>query len=61
MYAVYVEYKTHHLQQDEEFSSLCDIEALNASCRCVTSTILSLDRYANSVFVGQCTNMHQLD
>jgi hypothetical protein len=33
LYAVYVEYKVHHLAADEEFVALCDIDALQASCR----------------------------
>ena len=32
-YAVYVEYKVEHLSPDEEFSALCDVPALGASCR----------------------------
>jgi hypothetical protein len=35
VYAVYVEYKVEHLSPDEEFTALCDIQALNASCRYV--------------------------
>jgi hypothetical protein len=34
-YAVYVEYKVEHLSADEEFSALCDVPALGASCRYV--------------------------
>lgn len=34
-YAVFVEYKVHHLQPGEEFTALCDIDALKASCRYV--------------------------
>jgi hypothetical protein len=34
-YAVYVEYKVEHLAPDEEFSALCDVPALGASCRYV--------------------------
>ena len=33
MYALYVEHKVAHKSPDEEFSALCDIEQLNASCR----------------------------
>jgi hypothetical protein len=35
VYAVYVEHKVEHLDADEEFTALCDIQALNASCRYV--------------------------
>jgi hypothetical protein len=35
LYAVYVEYKVEHLSAHEEFTALCDIQALNASCRYV--------------------------
>ena len=38
MYAVFVEYKVHNLQPGEEFSALCDIDALQASCRYVACT-----------------------
>jgi hypothetical protein len=33
LYALYVEYKVAHVEEDEEFSALCDIEAIGASCR----------------------------
>jgi hypothetical protein len=32
-YALYVEHKVHHLKDGEEFSAMCDIEAIKASCR----------------------------
>mmetsp|Transcript_671 Transcript_671/g.1469 ORF Transcript_671/g.1469 Transcript_671/m.1469 type:complete len:168 (-) Transcript_671:1207-1710(-) len=32
LYALYVEHKVAHKSPDEEFSALCDIEQLNASC-----------------------------
>jgi hypothetical protein len=39
-YAVYVEWKTHHqqdhpLEELEEFTALCDVNAIGASCRYV--------------------------
>lgn len=34
-YALYVEYKVHHLAEGEEFTAMCDIEAISASCRLV--------------------------
>ncbi|KAL7569849.1 hypothetical protein ACA910_008518 [Epithemia clementina (nom. ined.)] len=34
-YALYVEYKNEHKAPDEEFTSLCDIEAIGASCSAV--------------------------
>lgn len=35
IYALYVEYKISHKPEDpeEEFSALCDIESIGASCR----------------------------
>ena len=33
IYAVWVEHKMETKDPDEEFSSLCDIEAIGASCR----------------------------
>ena len=43
-YAVYVEWKVHHIQEveqdvEEEFTALCDIEAIGASCRYEVSKI----------------------
>ena len=35
LYAVYVEHKVEYKDPDEEFSALCDIEAIGASCRYV--------------------------
>jgi hypothetical protein len=35
VYAVYVEYRVEHLSPDEEFTALCDVPALGASCRYV--------------------------
>ena len=32
-YALYVEQKTHTIDEDEEFQALCDIESIGASCR----------------------------
>jgi hypothetical protein len=32
-YALYVEHKMAHLPPDEEFTALCDIDAIGASCR----------------------------
>jgi hypothetical protein len=32
-YALYVEHKVAHKSPDEEFSALCDIQQINASCR----------------------------
>jgi hypothetical protein len=40
VYAVYVEHKVEHLDPDEEFTALCDIQALNASCRYVHYSIV---------------------
>ncbi|KAI2508976.1 hypothetical protein MHU86_5471 [Fragilaria crotonensis] len=34
-YALYVEHKVHHLKEGEEFSAMCDIEAIKASCSAV--------------------------
>jgi hypothetical protein len=34
-YALYVEYKVHHLAEGEHFTAMCDIEAISASCRFV--------------------------
>jgi hypothetical protein len=45
-YAVYVEWKTHHLQEvlveegQDEFTALCDIKAIGASCRYVVRTMV---------------------
>ena len=33
LYALYVEHKISHKSEDEEFSALCDIESIGASCR----------------------------
>ena len=33
LYAVYVEHKMEHLDENEEFTALCDIDAIGASCR----------------------------
>ncbi len=33
MYALYVEHKVAHKSPDEEFTALCDIDVINASCR----------------------------
>lgn len=33
LYAVYVEYKMEHKDPEEEFTALCDIERIGASCR----------------------------
>ena len=33
LYAVYVEVKMEHKPEEEEFTALCDIEAIGASCR----------------------------
>lgn len=33
LYALYVEHKTAHPADDIEFTALCDIESLGASCR----------------------------
>jgi hypothetical protein len=38
-YAVYVEHKVEHLSPDEEFSALCDVPALGASCRYVKAIV----------------------
>ncbi|GKY94459.1 hypothetical protein MPSEU_000411800 [Mayamaea pseudoterrestris] len=38
LYAIFVEYKMHHLRPGEEFTALCDIDALQASC----STVFTL-------------------
>ena len=36
LYALYVEHKVAHKSpDDEEFTALCDIEQIGASCRCV--------------------------
>jgi hypothetical protein len=35
IYAVFVEYKVHTLKPGEEFTALCDIDALQAKCRYV--------------------------
>lgn len=32
-YALYVEHKMAHKQEEEEFVALCDIDAIGASCR----------------------------
>ena len=32
-YALYVEYKVEHKSESEEFTALCDIEQIGASCR----------------------------
>ena len=32
-YALHVEHHVAHMEPDEEYSSLCDIEQINASCR----------------------------
>jgi hypothetical protein len=36
LYAIYVEHKAKHASEDPsvEFTALCDIEAIGASCRC---------------------------
>jgi hypothetical protein len=34
-YALYVEHKVSHKEEDEIFTALCDIERLGASCRYV--------------------------
>lgn len=33
VYALYVEHKVQHIAEAEEFTALCDIEAIGASCR----------------------------
>ena len=43
LYAVYVEHKVAHKSPDEEFTALCDIETLNASCRWVISHCYFVD------------------
>lgn len=35
LYAVYVEFKMKHKEEEEEFTALCDVEQIGASCRCV--------------------------
>ena len=46
LYALYVEHRVAHKSPDEEFTALCDIQQLNASCRWV---ILELFRdYGNA-------------
>ena len=32
VYAIYVEYKMEHKPEEEDFTALCDIEAIGASC-----------------------------
>jgi hypothetical protein len=40
MYALYVEHKVaHKLPSDEEFTALCDIEIIGASCRYVVRVL----------------------
>ena len=50
VYAVYVEHKTAHKSPDEEFSALCDIESIGASCRWVVLYIL----YWKESFANNC-------
>lgn len=40
LYAVYVEYKMEHKGEEEEFTALCDIEQIGASCRCVNVSVV---------------------
>ena len=37
VYALYVEHKVQHIAEAEEFTALCDIEAIGASCRWAAS------------------------
>jgi hypothetical protein len=39
-YALYVEHKVAHKSPEEEFSALCDIEQIGASCRYVNYILL---------------------
>ena len=50
LYALYVEHKVAHKSPDEEFTALCDIQQLNASCRLVI-----LDFFVIIVIAGSCS------
>jgi hypothetical protein len=48
-YALYVEHKVAHKAAEEEFSALCDIEVIGASCRYVTDIFILFSlTYVNS-------------
>jgi uncharacterized membrane protein len=59
VYAVYVEHKTEHLEEGEEFTSLCDIEteAFSASC----SAVFALPQGRMLSYFGLIPEKHALD